>query len=439
MLTLAKLPHVAIKITGACTLSLEAFPYNDIWDPVCRMIDAFGIDRCLWGTDWTRAVKFLNYAQGVDAFRVTDRISDSDKAKLMGGTARVFTAGRRGRPVGRRLVVRNPGGDAVILPRRKLLHSAAAVAALPLLSRIAIADDAYPSRPVHLIVGFTPGAAADVVGRVFSQAAGPILGQQVVVENKPGAGSSIAAEYAAHSAKDGYTVFLGTLSIITNQIINPNAALDLTRDFEPVALIQDAPIILVVNPARNIHSVKELVALCKAHPDRALDLNVIGSMPHFASELFAQAAGVKLTQVPYQGSPQAVEDVVADRTLMTFSPVSTVVGLIAAGKLLALATTTGKRAGALRTCRPWRKPDCLPSTPASGWPVRAGRHAAPDRRQACRRGAKGHAYAVGHGSAEQAGRRSARCRPRCVQNLHEERNRPLDESRADCGHGQKLG
>jgi predicted TIM-barrel fold metal-dependent hydrolase len=86
VLTLAKLPHVAMKITGACTLSLEPFPYNDIWDPVCRMIDAFGIDRCLWGTDWTRAVKFLTYKQGVDAFRVTNRISDSDKAKLMGGT-----------------------------------------------------------------------------------------------------------------------------------------------------------------------------------------------------------------------------------------------------------------------------------------------------------------------------------------------------------------
>jgi L-fuconolactonase len=85
VLTLAKLPHVAIKITGACTLSLEPFPYNDIWDPVARMIDAFGIDRCLWGTDWTRAVNFLTYAQGVDAFRVTNRISDTDKAKLMGG------------------------------------------------------------------------------------------------------------------------------------------------------------------------------------------------------------------------------------------------------------------------------------------------------------------------------------------------------------------
>jgi L-fuconolactonase len=86
VLTLAKQPNVAIKITGACTLSREKFPYNDIWDPVCRVIDAFGVDRCMWGTDWTRAVKFLTYAQGVDAFRVTDRISDSDKAKLMGGT-----------------------------------------------------------------------------------------------------------------------------------------------------------------------------------------------------------------------------------------------------------------------------------------------------------------------------------------------------------------
>jgi L-fuconolactonase len=91
VLTLAKLPNVAIKITGACTLSREPYPYADIWDPVCRVIDAFGIDRCLWGTDWTRAVKFLSFAQGVDAFRDTDRISASDKVKLMGGTlARLY-------------------------------------------------------------------------------------------------------------------------------------------------------------------------------------------------------------------------------------------------------------------------------------------------------------------------------------------------------------
>ena len=232
------------------------------------------------------------------------------------------------------------------LPRRTFIHLAAGAAALP-LTRLAAAADAYPSRPIHVVIGFTPGAAADVVARVFSQAAGPILGQQLVVENKPGAGSSIAAEYVAHAPKDGYTVFLGTLSIITNQIINPNKAVDLAKDFEPVALIQDAPILLVVNPVSNIHSVKELIALCKAKPNEALDSNVIGSMPHFASELFAQKAGIKLTQVPYPGSPQAVEDVVAGRTLMTFSPVSTVIGLIGAGKLRALATTTRKRAGAL--------------------------------------------------------------------------------------------
>jgi L-fuconolactonase len=86
VLTLAKQRNVAIKITGACTLSRQPFPYDDIWDPVCRVIDAFGIDRCMWGTDWTRAVKFLSYAQGVDAFRATNRISASDRAKLMGGT-----------------------------------------------------------------------------------------------------------------------------------------------------------------------------------------------------------------------------------------------------------------------------------------------------------------------------------------------------------------
>ncbi len=87
VLALAQCPNVAMKITGACTLSLEDYPYRDIWDPVCRMIDAFGVDRCLWGTDWTRAVAFLTFSQGVDAFRQTQRISESDKAELMGGTA----------------------------------------------------------------------------------------------------------------------------------------------------------------------------------------------------------------------------------------------------------------------------------------------------------------------------------------------------------------
>ncbi len=99
MLKLAQHPNVTIKISGACTLSREPFPYKDIWDPLARIFDAFGFDRCMWGTDWTRAVALLTYKQGVDAFRVTDRLTDGDRAKLMGGTlARVYgwsPSGRR--------------------------------------------------------------------------------------------------------------------------------------------------------------------------------------------------------------------------------------------------------------------------------------------------------------------------------------------------------
>jgi tripartite-type tricarboxylate transporter receptor subunit TctC len=233
------------------------------------------------------------------------------------------------------------------LSRRRFVHLSAGAAALSAATRVGSAQDAYPSRPIHVIVGFTPGAAADVAARVLSQGAGPILGQQIVVENRPGAGSSIAAQYVAHAASDGYTLFLATLSIITNQIINPNASLDLTRDFAPIALLVSGAIVLAVNPASNIHSVAELIALAKAKPGEVLHATVFGSLPQFASELFAQRAGVKLLQVPYQGSPQAVMDVIAGRATMTFSPASSVVGQIAAGKLRALATAAKTRASAL--------------------------------------------------------------------------------------------
>lgn len=232
--------------------------------------------------------------------------------------------------------------------RRKLLYfSAGAAAAVSAGARGGAAQDTFPSRPVHVVVGFTPGASADVAARVLSQGAGPMLGQQIVVENRPGAGSSIAAEYVAHAPSDGYTLFLATLSIITNQIINPNASFDLTRDFAPVALLESGAVVLVVNPASNIKSVAELIALAKAKPGEALHTTVVGSLPHFASELFAQRAGIQLTQVPYQGSPQAVMDVIAGRAVMTFAPASSVVGQIAAGKLRALAVAAKDRASAL--------------------------------------------------------------------------------------------
>jgi tripartite-type tricarboxylate transporter receptor subunit TctC len=234
------------------------------------------------------------------------------------------------------------------LSRRKFVLVGAA--ALSAGTRVSLAQDAYPSRPIHVVVGFTPGASADVAARVLSQGAGPLLGKQIVVENRPGAGSSIAAQFVAHAANDGYTLFLATLSIVTNQIINPNASanqLDLMKDFAPIALLESGAIVLAVNPASDIHSVAELIALAKAKPGRVLHATVVGSLPHFASELFAQRAGVKLMQVPYQGSPQAVIDVIAGRATMTFSPASSVIGQIAAGKLRALATAAEKRASAL--------------------------------------------------------------------------------------------
>jgi tripartite-type tricarboxylate transporter receptor subunit TctC len=231
--------------------------------------------------------------------------------------------------------------------RRKFMALSAGAAMLSAGARGASAQDAYPSRPIHLVVGFTPGAAADVAGRMLSQGAGPILGQQIVVENKPGAGSSIAAQYVAHAANDGYTLFLATLSIITSEIINPHPPFDLTRDLAPIALLETGAVILVVNPASNIHSVADLIALAKAKPGDVMHATVFGSLPNFASELFAQRAGIKLMQLPYQGSPQAVMDVIAGRATMTFSPASSVVGQIAAGKLRALATAAKRRASAL--------------------------------------------------------------------------------------------
>lgn len=118
--------------------------------------------------------------------------------------------------------------------RRNLLHKAVSVVAVPFVSDAAMAQDVYPSRPIHLIVGFTPGTAADITARTFGNGAENILGQKIIVEDKPGAGSSVAAEYVARAAKDGYTLFLSSLSIVTSQVINPDTAFDLTKDFAPL-------------------------------------------------------------------------------------------------------------------------------------------------------------------------------------------------------------
>ena len=229
-------------------------------------------------------------------------------------------------------------------PLRNML---AVMTLLLLAATPAAAAEGFPTKPVHIIVSYGAGGAIDVATRIIAEPMAAALGQPVVVENKPGAGSSIAAAYVSHESKDGYTLFLATLSIIVNQIINPNESFDLQRDLAPIALLSSVPVVLVVNPDSGVHSVAEVIAQAKAKPGQVLHATVIGSLPHLASELFAQRAGIKWTQVPYQGSPQTVTDVMAGRALCTFSPVSTVVGQIAAGKLKALAVAAHKRASAL--------------------------------------------------------------------------------------------
>jgi tripartite-type tricarboxylate transporter receptor subunit TctC len=234
------------------------------------------------------------------------------------------------------------------LSRRSLLHAAVSVITAPLTSAAGMAQDAYPSRAIRVIVGFTPGTAADITARAFSNGAEDILGQKIVVEDKPGAGSSVAAEYVARAAKDGYTLFLSSLSIVTSQVMNPDAAFDLTNDFAPVSLLASGAVVLVVSPQSNLHSVAELIALAKSKPGEVLCANSgVGSLGHMAAEFFAQRAGIKLLNVPYPGSPQAVIDLVAGRVTMFFSPASTVIGQIEAAKLIALATAATKRASAL--------------------------------------------------------------------------------------------
>ncbi len=227
--------------------------------------------------------------------------------------------------------------------RRTLLLGVAALgASLP--SRQLRAQGVYPSRPIHLVVGFTPGAAADITARLLGTGMGALVGQQFVIENKPGAGSSIAAEYAARAANDGYTLFLGSSANITNQAINPKLTFDMVKDFAPIALVATAAVVLVVNPAINVHSVAELIALAKQKPGEVLYASTgVGAAPHLAAELFSQRAGVKLLHVPYPGSPQAVADLIAGRTMMMFSPASAVLGQIKAGKLTVLASAASKR------------------------------------------------------------------------------------------------
>lgn len=212
----------------------------------------------------------------------------------------------------------------------------------------ALAADTFPSRPLHLMVGFTPGSSSDITGRVFASGASQILGQNVVVENKPGAGGSIAAGLGARAAPDGYTLYLQALSTLTYKVTHPEAPFDLATDFAPVALLATGAIVMVVDPKIGVNSVAEFTALAKSKPGQVLFGSVgPGSLPDLCGELYAQRAGVKLIQVPYPGSPQVIIDLMAGRVAMNFAIASSVLGQIASGQVKPLAIAADKRSDLL--------------------------------------------------------------------------------------------
>jgi tripartite-type tricarboxylate transporter receptor subunit TctC len=200
----------------------------------------------------------------------------------------------------------------------------------------------YPSKPIRLVVGFPPGGAADFVSRAFQEPLGRALGQPIVVDNRPGAGSSIAAEHVAKSAPDGYSVLIASpSSILVNPIITPKAGFQPLKDLIAVSKVSSSPLILAVNPSVPAASVKELIAHAKQNPGK---LNFAtsgnGSAPHLAAVLFVRLAGVDMVHVPYKGGAPAVQSVLAGDTQLSFATPPSVLPLVQAGRLRALATTS---------------------------------------------------------------------------------------------------
>ena len=200
----------------------------------------------------------------------------------------------------------------------------------------------YPSKPVRLVVGFAPGGAADFVARAFQEPLSKALGQPIVVENRPGAGSSIAAEAVAKSAPDGYTVLIASpSSILVNPLISPKAGFQPLKDLIAVSKVSSSPLILAVNPSVGVNSVKELIAHAKRNPGK---LNYAtsgnGSAPHMAAVLFVRLAQVDMVHVPFKGGAPAVQSVLAGDTQLAFATPPSVLPLVQAGRLKALAITS---------------------------------------------------------------------------------------------------
>jgi len=233
------------------------------------------------------------------------------------------------------------------LSRRKLLHLAAGGAALPALSRIARAET-YPTRPVHMVVGFPPGQTADISARLIGQWLSERLGQPIIIDNRPGAASTIATDFVVHAPPDGYTLLYVVASNYINATLKSNLPYNFIRDIEPVASTTRSPLVVEVNPSVPVKSIPELIAYAKANPGK---LNMasggIGNSTHLAGELFKMMTGINMIHVPYRGSAPALADLISGQVQVMFDIMASSIGYIKAGQLRALAVTPATRSEAL--------------------------------------------------------------------------------------------
>ena len=204
---------------------------------------------------------------------------------------------------------------------------------------------AWPSKPITYIVPFTPGGSTDVVGRNVAQQLAVVLGQPVVVENKPGAAGAVGAGFVAKAKPDGYTLFGGTISThAINASLYKDLPYDPLKDFEPITLVGFVPNALFVNAELPVNSVQELIALLRKDPSKGTFASSgSGTSTHLAGELFADLVGIKMTHVPYKGSPQALQDVAGGQVPFLFDQLTAGAALVKAGRLKLLAVTTSKR------------------------------------------------------------------------------------------------
>ena len=238
-------------------------------------------------------------------------------------------------------------GNAMELPRRDFLHLAGAAAFTSAAPPLASALD-YPNRPLHWIIGFPPGGGADIVSRIMGRWLSERLGQQVVIENRPGAGTNIATEAVAHAPPDGYTLLWAGISNAINATLYTGLSFDFLRDIAPVAGMVNYPLVIEANPSVPAQSIAELVALAKKNPGKiTLASYGTGTISHVAGELFKTKVGVNMVHVPYRGGAPMVSDLLGGQVQVGIDVVAASLPHIRSGALRALAMTTAARLEAL--------------------------------------------------------------------------------------------